>query len=364
LGSIYKRGKNYYIDIRSNGKRIRKKVGPSKKLAELVLKDTEVQIAKNKFKFNIADGEIIDLFELYLDYSNTNHRPTSTMRYHNVIKNFQLFLALNYPEISKISQLDLDMFEKYKKFRLNVDPRTLKLPDDFPIKIPNNCTKAKAVTLNYEIKTLKSVFNLGIKQNLCSTNPCDGVSLLKVINSKQPRFLSKKECENFLSKCPNKFYLIFYTFINTGIRLGELIHLQWKDLDFKRKKLLIRTKDFWAPKSGEREIPLSKKLTKLLKEHRPNNAANDDFVFPNNNGGILKRKLRKDLLFIAKDARIEDLTKIHTLRHTFASHLVMNGVDLPTVQKLLGHSDIQTTMIYSHLSPDHLVDAVNKLDLS
>ena len=57
-----------------------------------------------------------------------------------------------------------------------------------------------------------------------------------------------------------------------------------------------------------------------------------------------------------------DVTKIHTLRHTFASHLVMKGVDLPTVQKLLGHSDIQTTMIYSHLAQDHLNDAINKLD--
>ena len=57
-----------------------------------------------------------------------------------------------------------------------------------------------------------------------------------------------------------------------------------------------------------------------------------------------------------------DVTKIHSLRHTFASHLVMKGVDLPTVQKLMGHADIQTTMIYAHLAPDHLVEAVDKLD--
>jgi len=53
---------------------------------------------------------------------------------------------------------------------------------------------------------------------------------------------------------------------------------------------------------------------------------------------------------------------IHTFRHSFASHLIMSGVDLPTVQKLMGHSDIETTMIYAHLAPEHLKGAVDKLD--
>jgi site-specific recombinase XerD len=60
-------------------------------------------------------------------------------------------------------------------------------------------------------------------------------------------------------------------------------------------------------------------------------------------------------------AGVENLTKLHTLRHTFASHLVMSGVDLLTVKKLMGHSDIQTTMIYAYLAPDHLAEAVDKL---
>ncbi len=58
------------------------------------------------------------------------------------------------------------------------------------------------------------------------------------------------------------------------------------------------------------------------------------------------------------------VTKIHSLRHAFASHLVMSGVDLLTVQKLMGHSDIQTMMIYSHLAPDHLNGAIEKLSFS
>ena len=65
---------------------------------------------------------------------------------------------------------------------------------------------------------------------------------------------------------------------------------------------------------------------------------------------------------ITKKCSFPDVTKLHTLRHTFASHLVMKGVDLPTVMKLMGHADIQTTMIYSHLADEHVDKAVEKLD--
>jgi site-specific recombinase XerD len=88
----------------------------------------------------------------------------------------------------------------------------------------------------------------------------------------------------------------------------------------------------------------------------------DDYVFKVKAAGRSRNWMREQLIKIATKAGISDLTKLHTLRHTFASHLVMKGVDLPTVMKLMGHSDIQTTMIYAHLAPDHLAGAVNKLD--
>lgn len=111
MGSIYKRGKNYYVDIHSDGKRIRKKVGPSKQLAELVLKDMEVKVAKRKFDFSKADGFISDLFESFIEYSKINPVPTTRKRYWQVIRNFQIFLALKYLNKTKISQLNLELFE-------------------------------------------------------------------------------------------------------------------------------------------------------------------------------------------------------------------------------------------------------------
>jgi len=90
---------------------------------------------------------------------------------------------------------------------------------------------------------------------------------------------------------------------------------------------------------------------------RQDNAAKrrSKYVFCAKDGGKLRTKLREKLIKIGQQAGIEDLTRLYTLRYTFASRLVMQGVDLPTVMKPKIHADVQTTMIYAPLAPDHLV---------
>ena len=364
MGTIYKRRGIYYVNLMVDGKRVRKKVGKSKRIAMLALKDLEVKAAKHEYDFTVPDTHIDDLFRAFLEFSETNHAPATHLRYNNVITNVQIFLAIYHPNMKRISQLKLPILEKYKRFRKTVDPRTLQLPQSFPYAIKLNSNKASSRTLNYEIKTLRSIFNFGVRSGLCRGNPVNGLTTVKVTDSKQPRFLTYDECDLLFKSCDDLLYPVFFTFLNTGLRLGELINLQWADIDFSRRKLIVRKKEFWTPKAGEREIPLSSGLFTLLKDIMPQGVTKTDFVFPGKDGGKLKRKLRKDHIRVAQQAGLDDVTKVHSLRHTFASHLVMKGVDLPTVQKLLGHSDIKTTMIYAHLAPDHLVDAVDKLEFS
>jgi site-specific recombinase XerD len=78
-------------------------------------------------------------------------------------------------------------------------------------------------------------------------------------------------------------------------------------------------------------------------------------------GTIRENNLFRELQRTAKKAKIKKHVTVHMLRHTYASHLVMNGVDLRTVQELLGHSSIKTTQRYAHLAPDHLQDAIKKI---
>ena len=148
------------------------------------------------------------------------------------------------------------------------------------------------------------------------------------------------------------------------MRKSELENLEWADIELDRRKIKVRRKDSWEPTTGEREIPLNQGIYDLLKSLKSRNdrGLKSNFVFPHRDGGRIKEKLRLGLIKAAEKAGIKDLTGLHSLRHTCASHLVMNGVDLPTVQKLMGHSNIETTMVYSHPAPDHLADAVEKLE--
>jgi integrase len=109
-------------------------------------------------------------------------------------------------------------------------------------------------------------------------------------------------------------------------------------------------------KTNERRIiPMHNAIYKQLLETSRNR--NGDLIFSD-----AKTNLRKNFEAALKRAEINDF-RFHDLRHTFASYLVMNGANLKVVQQLLGHKDIQMTMRYSHLSQDHLQDAINRLSL-
>lgn len=358
MARIYKRGKIWYLDIRVKGRRIRRKVGNSKKVAELALKDAEVKAARHEFGFARKDIIIEKLLEKFLEYSKANHRQGSTRRFTAIIENFKRFLETK-TSITFLSEITPETIDQYKTYRVNTQNNS-----SLDEKLRTMSTGIKPETVNFELKTLTNVFNRAIKWGYLKENPVKDVKRFKINNAKPVRFLSVKECQQLLKACTEEFYPIFFTYLNTGMRKAELINLEWTDIDFKRRKLKIQWKEFWQPKSGKREIPMTQQLFDLLLKLKQENdqGLKSSFVFPNKDGGVIRTKLREQMIKIAKKAGIKNLTKLHTLRHTFASHLVMNSVDLPTVMKLMGHSDIQTTMIYAHLAPDHLADAVEKLE--
>jgi len=352
MGRIYYRdkkkgGRTWFADYTYQGRRIRKKIGPSKRLAELALKDIEIKIAKQELGFAPSDITLEKFFEEFDNFSRVNHAPESHRRYRNIINNFRIFL--NDRRAIKLSQLNPRLFEEYKIFRRE-QPLHKKIV-------------AKTNTVNMEVKTLRTIFNYAIKWEYLKENPTKGVNRLKVTDAKKPRFLTKEEIKCLLESCGDELYPIFYTFIFTGMRLGELLNLTWDDVKLDKRRIYIQKKDFWQPKTGERIIPMSDGIHDLLARLHEERKPKAKFVFPGKNGSRLTIRLRERLIVVARRCGFDDVTKIHTLRHTFASHLVMSGVDLPTVQKLMGHADIQTTMIYAHLAPDHLADAVNKLSL-
>jgi integrase len=149
--------------------------------------------------------------------------------------------------------------------------------------------------------------------------------------------------------------------LNTGLRRGEALGLTWGAIDLARGLLHINAA---TSKSGQsRDIPMTADARRVLEEWKEQQAQPEptEHVFTLADGSRLKSIGRKTWLELMKAASITNF-RFHDLRHDFASRLVMAGVDLYSVSKLLGHSDIAMTQRYAHLTPDYLRAAVSKLD--
>lgn len=139
-----------------------------------------------------------------------------------------------------------------------------------------------------------------------------------------------------------------------GLRRGEAYHLGWDDVDFERNRLHIAPKPGWNPKDYERRwIPMAADLRDYLKglQRKGEWVLGDDRPTLD----VISSYWRK----LAKKAGIKGT--VHTLRHAFGSHLASAGVSIYQIKDLMGHASVETTAIYSHLSPEALSSAVDKL---
>lgn len=147
------------------------------------------------------------------------------------------------------------------------------------------------------------------------------------------------------------WYLILIKLtLYTGMRISEIRNLKWSDIG----DLSIRVNS----KGKEKYIPLSQKAKTLIRSIE----RSSEYVFPNKGGNPFRSDyLSKKFKEFIRKAKLNDNYSFHTLRHSFASHLVMNAVSIYKVSKLLGHSSVTTTQIYAHLSPESLEDVMDKL---
>jgi len=142
--------------------------------------------------------------------------------------------------------------------------------------------------------------------------------------------------------------------IFSGMRKSEILNLKWKDVDFQNNLIVLSD-----TKSGKtREIPLNNTMREVLLSVP--RYLKSDYVFCNRDGKPY-RQLRVSFRNGLRRAGISDCT-FHDLRHTFASYMVMNGVDISTLQEILGHSSITITQRYAHLSPSHKKKAMQNID--
>lgn len=212
------------------------------------------------------------------------------------------------------------------------------------------------VTINRELAFLRNLFNKAIDWGKATENPVRKVRFARE-NNERPRFLDPEEEVRLLAQCGAQLKPLVMTALHTGFRSSELLSLTWKDVDFQRRSITVRTA--YAKNGESRSVPMNEVLTTTLEEVRISSAATGP-VFLNRQGTPYK-SFRTAFERAVLKAAIPNCT-FHSLRHTFASRLVMAGVDLPTVKELMGHKDIKMTLRYTFLSSDHKKDAVSKLE--
>ncbi len=334
MASIFKRANTYYISYYVNGKRKKKAIGKSKKVAEIAVKDIEVKIAKNEIGIVEKDADIKKFTKEYLEYSASN-KAKETFRRDRIILN-SIFLPR--VQVNKLSKITPQMLEKYKAKRLE---------------------SVKKITVNRDLITIKAMLNKAVEWGYLDKSPAERIKLFRIRSDPRPRFLNKEEIEKLLHSCTKGLFPFVYTALNTGMRKSELIHLRWQDIDLDNREITVCSRQDWQSKSGKsRTIGINDNLFRFLKKYKHQKS---EYVFCTKDGNLLVNNLNRRFRNAAKRAGLTGVC-IHTLRHTFASRLIMRGVPLVTVSKLLGHAEIKTTMIYAHLSPQHLNEAVNQLD--
>jgi integrase len=332
--SLYQRGKSWYYDFLYRGERHTGCIGPvSKTVAKEVLAKKKAEAVEGRYELpsKKPTPKLEEFAKEYFAYYRANRRPQSVQRHATAYRALQpIFGHIRLSEISPLA------IERYKRRRKE--------------------NGVSEVTVNRELALLKNLFTKAVEWGKTGENPVKKVRFYRE-NNARTRFLLDDEETRLLAHCKPQLKPLVITALHTGFRASELCSLTWHDVDFLRHTVTVQAG--YAKNGESRTIPMNEVLTTTLKAVKLQNADGEK-VFCNRQG-MPYRSFRTTFERAIRLAGIADFT-FHDLRHTFASRLVMAGVDLPTVKELLGHKDISMTMRYTHLSSDHKQAAVKKLE--
>lgn len=221
-------------------------------------------------------------------------------------------------------------------------------------------------TTNIEVQVLMTLLRHAVERDELEVRFLPRIKKLEE-PSGRVRFLSQEEIQLIRGaaiKHGPQMAAYVHLMLYAGLRSGEALNLRWEDIDFQQKALHVTSRAEWTTKTKRgRTIPLCLELFEFLSDRLK--SVSDDAVLivggEETTPYMLKRHFNRVVRSAGLSVDGENKVTAHILRHTFASHLVMNGIPLHTVAALLGHSTTATTQIYAHLAPDHLKGAVEQI---
>lgn len=280
----------------------------------------------------------ITLFLNYLVNERNYPNDTTAKNYELDLLNYQDFLKENNLNYLKITKDDIRSYLKYL-----------------------DKLKYKNSSISRHLSSLRTFYGFLVNEGVIESNIFKSISSPK--KKKQlPNFLQYDEVEKMLSVCDLKEplhirnRLIIETLYDTGIRVSELVNIKLNDLNIATKEIIVLGK---GSKErivyfGDYEIDI---LNLYLNQARPKllkNKSNDYLLLNHLGDRLTDRGVRLIIDDVIKKASLKHKVSPHTLRHTFATHLLNEGADLKSVQELLGHSSLSTTQIYTHVSNERL----------
>ncbi|GIN61516.1 tyrosine recombinase XerC [Robertmurraya siralis] len=286
------------------------------------------------------DEVVTRLFLQYLQVEK-NYSQYTIEYYHGDLLDFRLFMSEQ--SITEFEQVE------YSDVRL------------FLTKLFNQKLSRKSVAR--KISSLRSFYKFLLREKLASQNPFAGVSIPKV-DKRLPNFFYEEELAILFQACDisdpigQRNRAILELLYATGIRVSECCSIHLQDIDMELSTLLVHgkgRKDRYVPFGNFAEVALERYITEGRKAIMQQNKQSHDVLLVNFRGGPLTtRGLRTVLNKIVEQSSLNSKIHPHKLRHSFATHLLNNGADMRTVQELLGHENLSSTQIYTHVTKDYL----------
>ncbi len=299
----------------------------------------EAGVFLNEFRQKLKDSrssiQLKQLIFQYLKHSEITH----TAKTQKVLKGTYKFLQGFINPETPINQITTNELRQYLETRLR----------------DSSVYQARIDRIN-----LSSLFSYALDCELIEFNPITKIKPFK-LPEKQPLFFTESDLKRLISVTDdNTLKGLFEFSFYTGLRLGEVRSLQWNQVNFKTQMIILDNRKHLTKSKRVRTVPLNLRALQILTELEINKIS--EYVFSTPEGKQYKENhiTWKTKRLIIK-AGLNPGLHFHSLRHGYASLLVSKNVSLYTVSKLLGHSDVKTTQIYSHLQQSDLLQAVSLL---
>lgn len=363
MATIYKRvvtdpktgkqveSRTWWVSYQENGRQVQRSLKVTNKtLAEMQKVDIERNIERGLVGLPLQNVDALQVIQDYRDAVIANRSPSWAKRLEQAFGHWARFVeSRGLTNLNRITTRDIEqhMMER------------------------NAVLAAK--TANEELRVIKNFFNFAVQRAYIVQSPAMAVEKR---HAEKPavEILTPKELALIMKYAPKQLLPFIRLLLFTGLRDGEGRFLQWRDVDLTpgREQIMVRsTPDHRTKTRRDRIVPLNKEAIEVLSDLQRKRRPESDYVFPNRDGrpkvhlrntwvDLLQRIRRKEGVVIDKGSH---MTGFHLLRHTFATNCLASGLDIRTVQDLLGHANVTQTQRYVNLLPEHKYRQIDKLKI-